>query len=218
MSNSCKPGNYTRLFLGPVGLGLSVILVPALFKQDMTNSYGREDLNSAVSLSDKLDSGPHVCLPVPKHSAGECTARDSSMSFTKKSKPSANEMDVAEPGSDSMKKPSRGSLRRKQEQEQKQEARVSSKPKDADSDWMDVEGNSQANGFIKGAIQSFDSKNNAKRSKQEWVRRPAKPSPMQRMQSAAQTKEKEARPAKIQRPAAAPYLSAGVPLFQPLQE
>ena len=82
-----------------------MILAPALLKQGMTNSYGGEDLNSAVSLSEKLGWGTQVCLPVPKHSAGKSIAKDSSMRSTKQSKPFANEMDVAEPGSDSMKKP-----------------------------------------------------------------------------------------------------------------
>ena len=60
------------------------------------------------------------------------------------------------------------------------------------------------------------SKDSAKRSKQEWSRRPTKPCPNERAQSATQTKEKEARPAKVQRPTATPY--PGVPLLHPIQE
>ena len=127
-----------------------VILAPAFFKQD-TNSYRVEDHNSAVPLTEKLGWGPQVCLPVPKHSAEKSIAKES---FTKKSKPSADATGVTVPGPDRVKKPSRGSVRR----EQKQEVRFSPEPKDADSGWTGVEGNSQANDSAR-TVRSVPNKN-----------------------------------------------------------
>ena len=128
-----------------------VILALAFFKQDMPNSYRVEDHNSAVPLTEKLGWGPQVCLPVPKHSAEKSIAKES---FTKKSKPSADATGVTVPGPDRVKKPLRGSVMR----EQKQEGRFSPEPKVADSGWMDVEGNSQANDSAR-TVRSVPNKN-----------------------------------------------------------